>query len=214
MQHVRRRRRGPDDGAQRQPENDMQLSAHPLWLVGFRPFYALACLSGATPPVLWALLYMGAIAAPPRSFSLVQWHAHAMFLSFGWAVFGSFLLAAVGAHEGLNSRGLRSVAPGAGKTWRITRGRRPARVRSSGDGRGLVQRFARLHALGRGEGQVTTRSFLEPLAPQFKAACLVSASEFIHPESRPSRARGGIPQILRIVRRLPTGFVESWQATA
>ncbi len=72
----------------------MQLSAHPLWLVGFRPFFALACLSGLALPVLWALLYTGAIAAPPLSFSLVQWHAHEMFFGFGWAVLGGFLLTA------------------------------------------------------------------------------------------------------------------------
>ena len=72
----------------------MQLAAHPLWLVGFRPFFALACLSGLTLPVLWALLFTGVIAAPPLSFSLVQWHAHEMFFGFGWAVLGGFLLTA------------------------------------------------------------------------------------------------------------------------
>lgn len=72
----------------------MQLSAHPFWLVGFRPFFALACLSGLALPLLWALLFTGVIAAPPMSFSMIQWHAHEMFFGFGWAVLGGFLLTA------------------------------------------------------------------------------------------------------------------------
>ncbi|HEU0219667.1 MAG TPA: NnrS family protein [Gallionella sp.] len=70
----------------------MKLSAHPLWLVGFRPFFALACLSGLSLPVLWALSFSGAITAPVTSFSAVQWHAHEMFFGFGWAILGGFLL--------------------------------------------------------------------------------------------------------------------------
>jgi len=70
----------------------MKLSEHPLWLVGFRPFFALACLSGLSLPILWALLFSGVIPAPATSFSAVQWHAHEMFFGFGWAVLGGFLL--------------------------------------------------------------------------------------------------------------------------
>jgi len=70
----------------------MKLSAQPLWLVGFRPFFALAFLSGLSLPVLWALIFSRVIAAPVTSFSMVQWHAHEMFFGFGWAVLGGFLL--------------------------------------------------------------------------------------------------------------------------
>ena len=70
----------------------MKLSAHPLWLVGFRPFFALACLSGLSLPILWALFFSGAVPAPATSFSTVQWHAHEMFFGFGWAVLGGFML--------------------------------------------------------------------------------------------------------------------------
>ena len=70
----------------------MKLSQHPLWLVGFRPFFSLACLSGLSLPILWALIFSGAIAAPATSFSIIQWHAHEMFFGFGWAVLGGFLL--------------------------------------------------------------------------------------------------------------------------
>ncbi|MFA6313510.1 MAG: NnrS family protein [Sterolibacterium sp.] len=70
----------------------MKFSTHPLWLVGFRPFFALACLSGLSLPVLWVLLFTGEISGPPISFSIIQWHAHEMFFGFGWAVLGGFLL--------------------------------------------------------------------------------------------------------------------------
>ncbi|RDE49645.1 MAG: NnrS family protein [Candidatus Accumulibacter meliphilus] len=73
----------------------MRFSDKPLWLVGFRPFFALACLSGLTLPVLWALLFSGTLAAPAAPtapFSPTQWHAHEMFFGFGWAVMGGFLL--------------------------------------------------------------------------------------------------------------------------
>ncbi len=75
-------------------ENKIYLPAHPLWQVGFRPFFALAMISGLSLPVLWALIYSGVIAAPQTVFSMVQWHAHEMFFGFGWAVLGGFLLTA------------------------------------------------------------------------------------------------------------------------
>jgi len=70
----------------------MQFSSHPLWLVGFRPFFALACLAGMSLPVIWALVFSGLLGTPDSPFSTVQWHAHEMFFGFGWAVLGGFLL--------------------------------------------------------------------------------------------------------------------------
>lgn len=72
----------------------MKLSSHPFWLLGFRPFFSLAILAGLALPMLWALIYSGAISAPATPFSTVQWHAHEMFFGFGWAVLGGFLLTA------------------------------------------------------------------------------------------------------------------------
>ena len=68
--------------------------AHPLWLAGFRPFFALACLAGMSLPVVWILIFQGVLPAPAQRFSPVQWHAHEMFFGFGWAVLGGFLLTA------------------------------------------------------------------------------------------------------------------------
>lgn len=67
---------------------------HPLWLAGFRPFFALAMVAGALLPPLWVLIYAGVVAAPAAPFSPIQWHAHEMFFGFGWAVLGGFLLTA------------------------------------------------------------------------------------------------------------------------
>lgn len=72
----------------------MRLTAHPLWLVGFRPFFLFACLAGAVLPAAWALIFNGVASLPPQRFSPVQWHAHEMFFGFGWAVLGGFLLTA------------------------------------------------------------------------------------------------------------------------
>lgn len=72
----------------------MTFSAKPLWLVGFRPFFILACAAGAVLPMLWALMFSGVLPAPAGRFSPVQWHAHEMFFGFGWAVLGGFLLTA------------------------------------------------------------------------------------------------------------------------
>jgi len=66
----------------------------PLWLVGFRPFFILAFMSGLALPVLWALLFSGRIALPGQGLNLLQWHAHEMYFGFGWAVMGGFLLTA------------------------------------------------------------------------------------------------------------------------
>lgn len=70
----------------------MKISNHPLWLVGFRPFFALACLCGLSLPIVWAMIFAGRLPAPQAPFSSLQWHAHEMFFGFGWAVLGGFLL--------------------------------------------------------------------------------------------------------------------------
>lgn len=72
----------------------MKLVSHPFWLVGFRPFFSLACFAGLSLPLLWALMFSGALPAPVGRFTPVQWHAHEMFFGFGWAVMGGFLLTA------------------------------------------------------------------------------------------------------------------------
>jgi uncharacterized protein involved in response to NO len=68
---------------------------HPLWLVGFRPFFMLTCLAGMSLPLWWVLVFNGSVPpAPTFVLSPLQWHAHEMFYGFGWALLGGFLLTA------------------------------------------------------------------------------------------------------------------------
>ncbi|MEY2631749.1 MAG: hypothetical protein RIR00_403 [Pseudomonadota bacterium] len=69
--------------------------SHPLWLVGFRPFFSLAMLSGMVLPGLWVLLLRGDLALPETAvLGGVVWHAHEMLFGFAWAVLVGFLLTA------------------------------------------------------------------------------------------------------------------------
>lgn len=66
---------------------------HPLWLVGFRPLFALALLSGVLFPALWALAFAGRLRLPTTLLPM-HWHMHEMLFGFGFAVLGGFLLTA------------------------------------------------------------------------------------------------------------------------
>ncbi len=72
----------------------MKFSEQPVWLVGFRPFFILACVSGMLFPVLWVLILSGRLLPPAMPFTTLQWHAHEMLYGFGWAVLAGFLLTA------------------------------------------------------------------------------------------------------------------------
>jgi uncharacterized protein involved in response to NO len=67
---------------------------HPLWLVGFRPFFTLAFVAGVALPLVWALVYTGRLALPQGALAPFQWHAYEMIYGFGWAILGGFLLTA------------------------------------------------------------------------------------------------------------------------
>lgn len=67
-------------------------TGHPLWLVGFRPFFPLAAFAAALLPLVWMGVYSGKLPAP--SLPMTVWHAHEMFYGFGLAVLGGFLLTA------------------------------------------------------------------------------------------------------------------------
>jgi uncharacterized protein involved in response to NO len=66
---------------------------HPLWLVGFRPFFLLAIAAAVVLPPIWVLLLTG-VLTPPAGLMPMTWHAHEMFFGFGFAVLGGFLLTA------------------------------------------------------------------------------------------------------------------------
>jgi uncharacterized protein involved in response to NO len=71
------------------------MSRHPLFTVGFRTLFPLACVAGIALPLWWVLVYTGAVPpAPTFVASSLQWHAHEMFYGYGWALLGGFLLTA------------------------------------------------------------------------------------------------------------------------
>lgn len=64
-----------------------------LWLVGFRPLFTLALISGMLLPMLWYLMYSSRMTFAP-DIAPLHWHVHEMYFGFGWAVLGGFLLTA------------------------------------------------------------------------------------------------------------------------
>jgi uncharacterized protein involved in response to NO len=68
---------------------------HPYFSVGFRTLFPLACVAGLALPLLWVLIFTGAVqSAPTIALPPLRWHAHEMFYGFGWAALGGFLLTA------------------------------------------------------------------------------------------------------------------------
>jgi len=65
-----------------------------LLLVGFRPFFLLACLAGVAYPLAWAAVFSGRLSLPAGAPTALAWHAHELFFGFGFAVLGGFLLTA------------------------------------------------------------------------------------------------------------------------
>lgn len=70
------------------------LTDHPMFLVGFRPFFILAIISGIILPLLWVLMFSGKLPVSLKGINILQWHVHEMFFGFGWAILGGFLLTA------------------------------------------------------------------------------------------------------------------------
>ncbi|OBV37904.1 NnrS family protein [Janthinobacterium psychrotolerans] len=65
---------------------------HPVWQLGFRPFYLLAALFAAVSIPLWLASYMG-VATAPLQVSM-GWHMHEMVFGFAVAVVVGFLFTA------------------------------------------------------------------------------------------------------------------------
>ena len=99
----------------------MKFAERPVWLVGFRPFFVLACLAGMVLPVVWAMMFSGQLAPPSTPFSMIQWHAHEMLFGFGWAVLGGFLLTST--KNWVNIRGYHgNILMALALFWLIERG--------------------------------------------------------------------------------------------
>jgi uncharacterized protein involved in response to NO len=77
----------------------MWRSPHPLWALGFRPFYLLAALLATVYIPLWLAQYLGWISGSPRI--TLGWHMHEMVFGFAVAVVVGFLFTACRAWTGL-----------------------------------------------------------------------------------------------------------------
>jgi uncharacterized protein involved in response to NO len=71
---------------------------HPLWRLGFRPFYLLAAVLAASAVPVWLAKYLGWIDWPAVG---LAWHMHEMVFGMAVAVIVGFLLTAVRAWTGL-----------------------------------------------------------------------------------------------------------------
>jgi uncharacterized protein involved in response to NO len=69
-----------------------QAADHPLWRLGFRPFYALAALFAVAAVPLWTARYLGWTGAVPAAD--LNWHMHEMVFGFAIAVIIGFLYTA------------------------------------------------------------------------------------------------------------------------
>jgi uncharacterized protein involved in response to NO len=66
-----------------------------LFELGFRPFFTVAGLFGATSMLLWMLIYLFSLRLPLAGTGPVTWHAHEMVYGYTMAVIAGFLLTAV-----------------------------------------------------------------------------------------------------------------------
>ena len=64
----------------------MNLITHPLFALGFRPFFTGAIITGLAMIPLWTLSFAGLIDPPPAGVAIVLWHAHEMIYGFVAAV--------------------------------------------------------------------------------------------------------------------------------
>jgi uncharacterized protein involved in response to NO len=73
-------------------ERKSSLADHPLWRLGFRPFYLMAAAFAAVSVPLWICRYFGWIQALPNVD--LNWHMHEMIFGFVIAVVIGFLFTA------------------------------------------------------------------------------------------------------------------------
>lgn len=67
---------------------------HPLWQLGFRPFFLFGSLAGAALIGLWISVLSGIIHYT-GFFDPITWHAHEMIYGFSVAIIGGFILTAI-----------------------------------------------------------------------------------------------------------------------
>lgn len=84
---------------------------HPLWLCGFRPFFALTVLSALGLMLLWALFLAVGWPLPAVPGGPLAWHVHELLLGMGLAAAIGFVLTAVPEFTHTPSFGARTTRP-------------------------------------------------------------------------------------------------------
>ncbi|MET0055713.1 MAG: NnrS family protein, partial [Candidatus Thiodiazotropha sp. 6PLUC10] len=69
--------------------------------LGFRPFFALAAISGLLLMLLW--LWFRLSTSAPNYYSSIGWHSHEMLFGFSMAIIAGFLLTAVRNWTGIDT---------------------------------------------------------------------------------------------------------------
>lgn len=85
-----------------------EMSIHPLWRLGFRPFFLAGAGFAALAMLLWVLALQGWLPRWQPLGGILAWHRHEMPFGFGVAIVAGFLLTAVQNWTG--RRGLHGSA--------------------------------------------------------------------------------------------------------
>ncbi len=83
-----------------QPLVSESIFRHPVFNLGFRPFFLLAGVFAIVIIPLWLAIFAGLWPTPPY-LGAVRWHAHEMLMGYTMAVIAGFLLTAVRNWTGL-----------------------------------------------------------------------------------------------------------------
>lgn len=85
-------------------------AVHPLWSLGFRPFFLLAAVAAGLLMPIWGFYFAGDLGVPTRLAPPI-WHGHEMLFGFAGAVIAGFLLTAVPNWTGIPAvKGGRLIA--------------------------------------------------------------------------------------------------------
>ena len=74
---------------------DMKVQMHPLFNLGFRPFFLGASSYAIVVVGLWFLVYAAGLTYLTPGMAAFQWHAHEMIFGYAAAVVAGFLLTAI-----------------------------------------------------------------------------------------------------------------------
>jgi uncharacterized protein involved in response to NO len=109
----------PPIGSEAVSPGRIEFARHPVFALGFRPFYLLAALFAAVAVPLWMVDYSGIVHVRGYLHG-IAWHSHEMVFGFATAVIAGFLLTAVRTWTGQSTPVGASLA-GFAALWVLAR---------------------------------------------------------------------------------------------